>query len=102
MFYCLIEFGDITYSAYRNTQGTQNTQTRIHKLSWTFEVVEASLAKPAKPNFKITYLDTLLLTGPDGTPLTGLDPTTTVQYKGFPTLPFVKCNVTWLKTRGVG
>ncbi|KAH7356216.1 esterase-like activity of phytase-domain-containing protein [Pyrenochaeta sp. MPI-SDFR-AT-0127] len=70
-----------------NTQGTQNTQSRIHKFSFTFEAVEATVAKPASPNFKLTYLDTLLLTGPDGTPLTGLDPTETISYKGFPTLP---------------
>lgn len=74
-----------------NTQGTQNTQTRIHKFSFTFEIVEATIEKPASPNFKLTYLDTLLLTGPDGTPLTGLDPTTTVKYDGFPTLPLAKC-----------
>lgn len=74
-----------------NTQGTQNTQTRIHKFSFTFEPVEATIAKPASPNFKLTYLDTLLLSGPDGTPLTGLDPTTTITYPGFPPLPLAKC-----------
>ncbi|KAJ4376486.1 hypothetical protein N0V83_001770 [Neocucurbitaria cava] len=73
-----------------NTEGTQNTQTRIHKFGFTFEVVDATVKKPAKPNFDLTYLDTLLLTGPDGTPLTGLDPTTTVNYTGFPTLPLAK------------
>jgi hypothetical protein len=75
-----------------NTQGTQNTQSRIHKFSFTFEVVQdATVDKPASPNFKLQYLDTLLLTGPDGTPLTGLDPTGTVTYKGFPDLPLAKC-----------
>jgi hypothetical protein len=74
-----------------NTNGTQNTQTRVHKFSFTFQVVEATVEKPASPNFKLTYLDTLLLTGPDGTPLTGLDATTTVTYKGFPTLPLARC-----------
>ncbi|KAH8707108.1 esterase-like activity of phytase-domain-containing protein [Phaeosphaeriaceae sp. PMI808] len=73
-----------------NTQGTQNTQTRIHKFSFTFELVDATVEKPASPNFKLQYLDTVLLTGPDGTPLTGLDPTTTVTYQGFPTLPLAK------------
>lgn len=77
-----------------NTQGTQNTQTRIHKFGFTFEVVQATLKKPAQPNFKLTYLDTILLTGPDGTPLTGLDPTGTVKYKGFPTLPLATCKTT--------
>jgi hypothetical protein len=75
-----------------NTFGTQNTQSRIHKFSFTFEVVkDATVAKPASPNFKLQYLDTLLLTGPDGTPLTGLDPTTTITYQGFPNLPLAKC-----------
>lgn len=74
-----------------NTQGTQNTQTRIHKFGFVFEIVDATVEKPASPNFKLTYLDTLLLTGPDGTPLTGLDPTGTVQYKDFPSLPLAKC-----------
>jgi hypothetical protein len=74
-----------------NTQGTQNTQTRIHKFSVTFIPVEATLEKPARPNFHFSYVDTLLLTGPDGTPLTGLDPTETITYPGYPTLPLARC-----------
>jgi hypothetical protein len=77
-----------------NTQGTQNTQSRIHKFSFDFEIVDATVEKPASPNFKLTYLDTLLLTGPDGTPLTGLDPTGTIAYKGFPDLPLATCEST--------
>lgn len=74
-----------------NTEGTQNTQSRIHKFSFDFEIVDASVEKPASPNFKLTYLDTLLLTSPDGAPLTGLDPTGTTTYPGFPNLPLAKC-----------
>ena len=74
-----------------NTQGTQNTQTRIHKFSVTFTPVEATLENPASPNFQFSYIDTLLLTGPDGTPLTGLDPPETITYPGFPTLPLARC-----------
>jgi hypothetical protein len=74
-----------------NTQGTQNTQSRIHKFAFTFEIVDATIENPASPNFKLDYLDTLLLTGPDGTPLTGLDPTGTVKYDGFPSLPWAQC-----------
>jgi|TARA_R110002003_G_scaffold113_1_gene9816 hypothetical protein len=74
-----------------NTAGTLNTQSRIHRFSFTFEIVNATIDKPAGPNFKLSYLDTLLLTGPDGTPLTGLDPTGTVKYDGFPSLPLAKC-----------
>ncbi|KAF2828792.1 hypothetical protein CC86DRAFT_380660 [Ophiobolus disseminans] len=73
-----------------NTQGTQNTQSRIHKFAFTFDIVEATVEIPVSPNFKLEYLDTLLLTGPDGTPLTGLDPTGTVKYEGFPSLPLAK------------
>jgi hypothetical protein len=75
-----------------NTQGTQNTQTRIHKFGFSLQIVKnATVEKPASPNFKLEYLDTVLLTGPDGTPLTGLDPTSTVTYKGFPELPLAQC-----------
>jgi hypothetical protein len=56
-----------------NTQGTQNTQSRLHKFSVSFQIVTATKSKPAAPNFHITYLDTLLLTGPDGNPTTGTD-----------------------------
>ncbi|USP73686.1 hypothetical protein yc1106_00960 [Curvularia clavata] len=73
-----------------NTQGTQNTQTRIHKFSVKFTPVRATAASPVSPNFQVSYLDTLLLTGPDGTPLTGLDPTDTITYPGFPKLPLAK------------
>jgi len=76
-----------------NTEGTQNTQSRIHKFAFTFEIVDATIENPASPNFKLEYLDTLLLTGPDGTPLTGLDPTGTVKYEGFPILPLATCMV---------
>lgn len=55
-----------------NTQGTQNTQSRIHKFSISFDVVpSATVEKPAGPNFNLKYLDTILLTGPDGNPCTG-------------------------------
>ncbi|KAI8936761.1 hypothetical protein NX059_006008 [Plenodomus lindquistii] len=74
-----------------NTQGTQNTQSRIHKFSFTFSVVgNATVENPASPNFKFKIADTILLSGPDGTPLTGLDPTDTITYPGFPTLPLAK------------
>lgn len=55
-----------------NTNGTQNTQSRIHKFSVSFKIVNATIDDPAGPNFDLTYLDTILLTGPDGTPTTGI------------------------------
>jgi hypothetical protein len=57
-----------------NTQGTQNTQSRIHKFAVSLDIVAATLEKPASPNFRIKYLDTILLAGPDGTPVTGSVP----------------------------
>jgi len=75
-----------------NTQGTQNTQSRIHKFGFTFSVVEnATVDQPASPNFNFSIIDTVLLTGPDGTPLTGLDPTDTITFPGFPSLPLARC-----------
>ena len=46
-------------------------------------------SKPAEPNLQLKYIDSILLTGPDGTPTTGLDPdfTGSITYPGFPDLP---------------
>ncbi|KAI4923307.1 hypothetical protein J4E85_008344 [Alternaria conjuncta] len=86
-----------------NTQGTQNTQTRIHKFSVVFTPVEATIEKPVNsPNWKLSYVDTLLLTGPDGTPLTGLDPTETITYPGFPTLPLARYTGNGFGQNGTG
>lgn len=72
-----------------NTQGTQNTQSRIHKFRISFEIVTASVEKPASPNFQMEYLDTLLLMGPDGAPTTGLDadPSSHASFRNLPDLP---------------
>lgn len=73
-----------------NTLGTVNTQTRIHKFGITLQLVpNATVGSPSGPNVQIKYLDTLLLTGPDGTPCTGLDPDAVghASFKGFPDLP---------------
>ena len=74
----------------RNTEGTLNYQNRIEKFLITFTPkLHATAAKPSSPNLQLTYLDTILLFGPDGTPTTGLDPTPTgfITYPGFPILP---------------
>ncbi|KAH3968204.1 hypothetical protein HBH64_072400 [Parastagonospora nodorum] len=86
-----------------NTQGTQNTQSRIHKFGFAFQIVKnATVDNPAAPNFKLTYQDTVLLTGPDGTPLTGLDPTDVVTYEGFPELPLAKYTGDGFGNNGTG
>ncbi|EQL38522.1 hypothetical protein RJZ56_007611 [Blastomyces dermatitidis] len=73
-----------------NTNGTLNVQSRIQKLSLSFKPNnKASVKRPSKPNLQIKHLDTVLLTGPDGTPTTGLDADATgfIEFPGFPPLP---------------
>ncbi len=73
-----------------NTNGTQNTVPRVHVFDITFTPApDATVAKPAGPNLVFDYKRTILLSGPDGTPMTGLDPDFTggLTYSGFPTMP---------------
>ncbi|KAK4448727.1 esterase-like activity of phytase-domain-containing protein [Podospora aff. communis PSN243] len=73
-----------------NTQGTQNTIPRVHIFDITFTPApDASLARPSGPNLEFTYVRTILLSGPDGKPMTGLDPDFTggLAYPGFPSMP---------------
>lgn len=75
---------------HRNTQGTTNFQNRIHKLGVTFTLnASATASSPSPPNLQLKYLDTVLLSGPDGTPTTGLDADITgyLSIPGFPPLP---------------
>lgn len=75
---------------FRNTQGTLNVQNRVHKFAITFTPApNAAVDNPSPPNLQFQYLDTVLFTGPDGTPVTGLDAdaTGTITYSGFPSLP---------------
>ncbi|KAF2754745.1 hypothetical protein EJ05DRAFT_520088 [Pseudovirgaria hyperparasitica] len=67
-----------------NTQGTINYQNRVHKFQIHF-----TPAQTGSPNLQLTYLDSVLFTGPTGEPTTGLDadPTGSLQYPGFPDLP---------------
>jgi hypothetical protein len=73
-----------------NTQGTINYVPRIQKFLITFTPKPAAtVANPSSPNVQFTYLDTILLRGPDGTPATGLDADATgaAKFPGFPDLP---------------
>jgi len=75
-----------------NTNGTQNYAPRLHVFDITFNPAPgASVAKPSAPNLEFTYLRTVLLSGPDGKLMTGLDPDFTggLTYPGFPTMPAV-------------
>ncbi|KAH6843295.1 esterase-like activity of phytase-domain-containing protein [Chaetomium sp. MPI-CAGE-AT-0009] len=73
-----------------NTNGTQNTVPRIHIFEIAFDPTpKASVAKPSGPNLEFQYKRTILLSGPDGKPMTGIDPDFTggLTYPGFPTMP---------------
>lgn len=73
-----------------NTQGTVNFQPRIHEFIVTLTLTSgATVSNPAPPNVAFVYKDTILLTGPDGNPITGLDADQTggLTYPGFPILP---------------
>ncbi|KAJ5153102.1 uncharacterized protein N7482_009580 [Penicillium canariense] len=73
-----------------NTNGTLNDQSRIQKFALTFKLApHASAKNPSNPNLRLEYRDTILLTGPDGNPTTGLDADASgnFSYPGFPPLP---------------
>ncbi|KAK4223748.1 esterase-like activity of phytase-domain-containing protein [Podospora fimiseda] len=67
-----------------NTQGTQNTIPRVHLFDITFTPTSGR-----SPNLLFTYRNTILLTSPQGDPLTGLDPDSYISSLGpsFPKLP---------------
>lgn len=74
-----------------NTEGTLNFQPRVHKFNIKFTPDEdATVQNPSGPNLQLDYVDTIRFTGPDGTPVTGLDPDADgpyLTYPGFPDLP---------------
>ncbi|KAH7130840.1 outer membrane autotransporter [Dactylonectria macrodidyma] len=73
-----------------NTNGTVNFQPRIHEFTVTLTLASgATVQDPSPPNVAFVYEDTILLTGPDGNPITGLDADQTggLKYSGFPILP---------------
>lgn len=73
-----------------NTNGTENTVPRVHIFDITFTpALDATATKPSGPNLQFDYKRTILLSGPDGKPLTGLDADATggLTYSGFPTMP---------------
>ncbi|KAK4465121.1 esterase-like activity of phytase-domain-containing protein [Cladorrhinum samala] len=74
-----------------NTEGTQNTIPRVHLFDITFTPgSSSSTGAAASPNLAFSYRDTILLSAPNGEPMTGLDPdtyTTSELYPGFPKMP---------------
>ncbi|KAI0178734.1 esterase-like activity of phytase-domain-containing protein [Hypoxylon sp. FL1284] len=73
-----------------NTQGTLNFNPRVHKFNVIFTPEPAAtVAAPVGPNLYIQYLDTILFSGPDGAPCTGLDADASgsASFPGFPPLP---------------
>ncbi|KAI3399199.1 hypothetical protein diail_7568 [Diaporthe ilicicola] len=73
-----------------NTQGTLNFINRVHKFHLTLvPQPNATVNGPASPNLKLDYVDTILFSGPDGQPTTGLDADGSggLEYEGFPLLP---------------
>jgi hypothetical protein len=73
-----------------NTEGSINYNPRVHKLGIKFTPnPAATTANPSQPNIQLEYLDSILLKGPDGAPVTGLDADATggLSYPGFPLLP---------------
>ncbi|RPA95400.1 hypothetical protein L873DRAFT_1792290 [Choiromyces venosus 120613-1] len=71
-----------------NTQGTTAYQPRIHKFKISLNTTLATV--PSPPNLKFTYLDTTLFRDPAGNPFSGLDPTTSLPFDGYPNLPAAK------------
>ncbi|KAF2839967.1 hypothetical protein M501DRAFT_1003455 [Patellaria atrata CBS 101060] len=68
----------------RNTEGTTAYQPRIHIFSITFSPTTQS---PSPPNLAFEYEDTILFSDPSGTPISGLDPTTVLKFRGYPDIP---------------
>lgn len=88
--FLLVNLQSTTKSCCRNTEGTINGPIRVHKFSISFTPKpNAAATNPSPRNLIFTYLDTILLTGPNGTPTTGLDPDAvgSIQFPGFPPLP---------------
>ena len=81
---------DRTLACCRNTEGTTLWQPRLHKFQVDFTPAPAGAATPSPPNVKFLYMDTILLRDPSGKPISGLDPTTVLNYGGFPALPAAK------------
>ncbi|KAI1772790.1 esterase-like activity of phytase-domain-containing protein [Hypoxylon cercidicola] len=73
-----------------NTEGTLNFHARVHKFTVNFTPEpDATAENPSAPNLFLQYEDTILFSGPDGSPISGLDADATghISFSGFPDLP---------------
>ncbi|KAK2607448.1 hypothetical protein N8I77_006118 [Diaporthe amygdali] len=73
-----------------NTQGTLNFINRVHKFHLALvPQPNATADSPASLNLEFEYVDTILFSGPDGQPTTGLDADGSggLEYEGFQLLP---------------
>ncbi|KAH8811899.1 esterase-like activity of phytase-domain-containing protein [Xylogone sp. PMI_703] len=73
-----------------NTEGTLNFISRVHQFDILFTpALNATVENPSGNNLFFTYKKTILLSGPDGTPTTGIDadPTGHISFPGFPDMP---------------
>ncbi|KAK8086307.1 hypothetical protein PG994_001281 [Apiospora phragmitis] len=73
-----------------NTEGTLNSQPRVHKFGVLFTpALSATIEKPSAANLQLRYEDSVAFAGPDGAPCTGLDADAAghLAYAGFPDLP---------------
>ncbi|KAF2663398.1 hypothetical protein BT63DRAFT_126209 [Microthyrium microscopicum] len=75
-----------------NVYGTINYQPRIQKFKITFDAGQTT-GSPNNTNVKLVYKETIFLTDPSGTPMTGLDGDikagSHASFPGFPDLPVV-------------
>lgn len=67
-----------------------NYNPRAHKFQiFLTPKPNATIDAPSGPNIQLEYLDSILFSGPDGTPVTGLDGDVSghISYPGFSDLP---------------
>ncbi|KAK9472482.1 esterase-like activity of phytase-domain-containing protein [Dipodascopsis tothii] len=81
-----------------NTEGTLNYIPRIHQYQIQFN----PLASSSEANLIWTYVDTILLTDPEGSPMTGLDANTVLNFDGFHSLPAASYTGNGYNEAGVG
>ncbi|KAL9106649.1 MAG: hypothetical protein Q9227_008369 [Pyrenula ochraceoflavens] len=73
-----------------NTEGTLNFNPRVHKFNVSLiPQPNATTTSPSGTNIQFEYLESILFSGPDGAPTTGLDGNASghLSYPGFPDLP---------------